>query len=169
MRAASVATTTAVGETPSVTDPLGITYYGGSGPDYVQGGIADDEIEGGLGDDDLFGGPGNDKIVGGDGGDTIDGEEGDDALGGGPGNDDVTGDSGLDSMTGGPGVDRLDSEDELPDTYVSCDNAPGEGAIAFDRGLDVPRDCPVILPPTAPRAFTWFAPSRRPEGGTRSP
>ena len=153
MRAASVSLTTAVGETSSVTDPLGITYYGGSGPDYVQGGIADDEIDGGLGDDDLFGGPGNDKIVGNDGADTIDGEEGDDALGGGPGNDDVTGDVGLDSMTGGPGVDRLDSEDGLPDTYVNCDNAPGAGAIDFDRGLDIPYDCPVVLPPTAPQGL----------------
>ena len=153
MRATSVATTTAVAESPSVTDPLGITYFGGAGPDYVQGGVADDEIDGGLGDDDLFGGLGNDKIVGGDGADNIDGEEGDDSLSGGPGNDDVTGDTGFDSMTGGPGVDRIDSADGLPDTYVNCDNAPGEGAIDFDRGLDIPYDCPVILPPTAPRNF----------------
>lgn len=158
LRAATGATTTAVAESPSVTDPLGITFFGGSGVDYVQGGVAHDEIDGGLGDDDLFGGLGNDKIVGNDGADNIDGEEGDDSLSGGPGNDKIVGDSelrgaGFDSMTGGPGVDELDSQDGLPDTYVNCDNAPGEGAITFDRGLDVPRDCPVVLPPTAPQNF----------------
>ena len=151
LRTATGATTTAVTEATKTPDQLAITFLGGSGPDYVQGGVADDEIDGGAGDDDLFGGPGNDKIIGGDGADNIDGEEGDDSLSGGPGNDDVTGDTGLDSMTGGPGVDRLDSEDGLPDTYVNCDNAPGEGAIAFDRGLDIPYDCPVVLPPTAPQ------------------
>lgn len=150
MRAATGATTTAVSEAVPTADPLAIAFVGGSGPDYVQGGIANDEIDGGPGDDDLFGGLGNDKIVGNDGADNVDGEEGDDALGGGPGNDYVNGDIGLDSMTGGPGVDELDSQDDLPDTYVNCDNAPGEGKITFDRGLDVPRDCPVVLAPTAP-------------------
>jgi hypothetical protein len=150
LRAATGATTTAVAPASASADQLAITFYGGSGVDYVQGGIADDEIDGGLGDDDLFGGPGNDKIVGNDGADNIDGEEGDDALGGGAGNDIVTGDVGLDSMTGGSGINELDSEDGFPDTYVNCDNAPGEGKIAFDRGLDIPRNCPVVLPPTAP-------------------
>ena len=153
MRTATGATTTVVTEASQSADQLGITFIGGSGPDYVQGGIADDEIDGGLGDDDLFGGPGNDKIVGGEGADNIDGEEGDDSLSGGPGNDYVHGDTGLDSITGGPGVDEIDSEDGLPDTYVNCDNAPGEGAITFDRGLDTPYDCPVILLPTAPLKF----------------
>jgi hypothetical protein len=158
LRAATGATTTAVAAAAASADPLAITFFGGSGVDYVQGGIADDEIDGGLGDDDLFGGPGNDKIVGNDGADNIDGEEGDDSLSGGPGNDKIVGDSelrgaGFDSMTGGPGVDELDSQDGLPDTYVNCDNAPGEGAIDFDRGLDIPYDCPVVLPPTAPQNF----------------
>jgi hypothetical protein len=153
LRAATGPTTTAVATAAASTDPLAITFFGGSGVDYVQGGIADDEIDGGLGDDDLFGGYGNDKIVGNDGADNIDGEEGDDSLSGGPGNDIVVGDTGFDSMTGGPGINELDSEDGLPDTYVNCDNAPGEGKITFDRGLDVPYDCPVVLPPTAPQRF----------------
>ena len=153
MRTATGATTTVVTEASQSADQLGITFIGGSGPDYVQGGVADDEIDGGLGDDDLFGGPGNDKIVGGEGADNIDGEEGDDSLSGGPGNDYVHGDIGFDSMTGGPGVDELDSEDGLPDTHVNCDNAPGEGKITFDRGLDIPYDCPVVLAPTAPQRF----------------
>ncbi|MFM1965217.1 MAG: hypothetical protein RL134_942 [Actinomycetota bacterium] len=158
LRAATGATTTAVATAAASADPLAITLLGGAGPDYVQGGVADDEIDGGLGDDDLFGGLGNDKIVGNEGADNIDGEEGDDSLSGGPGNDKIVGDSelrgaGFDSMTGGPGVDELDSQDGLPDTYVNCDNAPGEGAIDFDRGLDIPYDCPVVLPPTAPQNF----------------
>ena len=153
LRAATGATTTAVATAAASADPLAITFFGGSGVDYVQGGVADDEIDGGPGDDDLFGGSGNDKIVGNDGADNIDGEEGDDSLSGGPGNDIVVGDTGFDSMTGGPGINELDSEDGLPDTYVNCDNAPGEGKITFDRGLDVPYDCPVVLPPTAPQRF----------------
>ena len=151
LKAATGATTTVVTPSGSSADQVAITFSGGSGPDYAQGGPADDEMDGGLGDDDLFGGPGNDKISGGEGADNIDGEGGNDSLGGGPGNDYVHGDTGLDSITGGPGIDEIDSEDGLPDTYVNCDNAPGEGKITFDRDLDIPRDCPVILPPTAPR------------------
>lgn len=146
--AASVATTTAVGagSTPAVLE-----FTGGGGPDYVQGGDAADTIDGGGGDDDLFGGGGADKITGGEGNDSIDGEDGADSVGGGPGNDDVTGGPDPDSIIGGPGVDIIDSEDGIKDTYVNCDNEPGLGAIVFDRGLDWPYDCPVILPPSQPR------------------
>lgn len=146
--------TTATGETTTVVMDsayqVPLDFRGGSGPDYVQGGTANDQIDGAGGADDLFGGPGDDKITGGDGADNIEGEEGNDSVGGGPGDDYVSGDTGLDSMTGGPGVDELDSKDGFPDTYVNCDNEPGKGAITFDAGLDIPYDCPVILPPTAP-------------------
>lgn len=128
-----------------------LTFTGGSGEDYVQGGSAADEIFGGPGNDDLFGGPGDDKISGEAGDDNIDGEEGNDSVGGGSDNDFVVGGDGADSITGGPGVDALDSEDQLKDTYVSCDNAPGQGKIDYDKGLDIPFACPVVLPPTAPR------------------
>ena len=151
LSAATGATTTAVVDgafTPA------LTFTGGSGADYVQGGSAADEILGGPGDDDLFGGPGDDKISGDAGGDNIDGEEGNDSVGGGTDNDLVVGGDGFDSMTGGPGVDELDSEDGLQDTYVNCDNAPGLGKIDFDKGLDIPYDCPVVLPPTAPLNVT---------------
>ena len=151
LSAATGATTTAVVDgafTPA------LTFTGGSGADYVQGGSAADEILGGPGDDDLFGGPGDDKISGDAGGDNIDGEEGNDSVGGGTDNDLVVGGDGFDSMTGGPGVDELDSEDGLQDTYVNCDNAPGLGKIDFDKGLDIPYDCPVVLAPTAPLNVT---------------
>lgn len=154
MRAATGATTTAIDSSIGTAKPLSLTFYGGSGPDYVQGGMGNDEIYGGAGDDDLFGGPGDDKIGGDEGSDDVWGEEGDDSVGGGPGDDRVSGDEGADRLTGGPGVDSLDSEDGMPDTYVNCDNEPGLGAITFDRGLDVPRDCPVVLVPTQPRDVT---------------
>ncbi|MFM7212179.1 MAG: fibronectin type III domain-containing protein, partial [Actinomycetota bacterium] len=118
------------------------------------GGSAADEIYGGLGDDDLFGGPGDDKISGDAGGDNIDGEEGNDSVGGGADNDYVVGGEGFDSITGGPGVDHLDSEDQLKDTYVNCDNAPGQGEIDYDKGLDIPFDCRVVLAPTVPLNVT---------------
>jgi hypothetical protein len=160
MRAASVATTTAVAEATSTTDPLSITFYGGTGPDYVQGGAGDDEISGGAGEDNIYGGPGADKLVGDDGADDIWGEEGSDSIAGGRDDDfligdgeTITGGEGLDSITGGPGVDTLDSQDGLPDTYVNCDNEPGKGAITFDRTLDIPYDCPVVLAPTVPLKF----------------
>lgn len=151
LTAATGATTTAIVNgafTPA------LTFTGGSGADYVQGGSAADEILGGPGDDDLFGGPGDDKISGDAGGDNIDGEEGNDSVGGGADNDLVVGGEGFDRMTGGPGVDELDSEDGLQDTYVNCDNAPGLGKIDFDKGLDIPYDCPVVLPPTTPLNLT---------------
>ena len=151
MSAATVATTTAVIRANDSLDQLGITFIGGSGPDYVQGGVEDDDIDGGTGDDDIFGGRGNDRLTGAGGADSLDGEEGDDSLNGGPGNDYVNGDAGLDTMVGGSGTDELDSEDGVRDTYVDCENAPGKGKIAFDRGLDLPYNCPVVLPPTAPR------------------
>ena len=154
MRAATGATTTAIDSSIGTAKPLSLTFYGGSGPDYVQGGIGNDEIYGGAGDDDLFGGPGDDKVGGDEGSDDVWGEEGDDSVGGGPGDDRVSGDEGADRITGGSGVDSLDSEDGMPDAYVNCDNAPGLGAIAFDRGLDIPRDCPIILTPTQPRDVT---------------
>ena len=131
-----------------------LTFYGGPGTDYVQGGFADDQILGGPGNDDLFGGPGDDKISGDAGDDNVEGEEGNDSVGGGADNDYVTGDEGFDRMTGGPGVDELDSQDQLADAYVDCDNAPGLGAVDFDKGLDIPYDCPVVLPPTTPLNVT---------------
>ncbi len=151
LAAATGATTTAIVDgafTPA------LTFTGGSGADYVQGGSAADEILGGPGDDDLFGGPGDDKISGDAGDDNIDGEEGNDSVGGGADDDAVAGGEGFDSMTGGPGVDDLDSRDGLKDTYVNCDNAPGLGKIDYDKGLDVPYGCPVVLPPTAPLNVT---------------
>jgi hypothetical protein len=148
---ATGATTTAIID--GVYTPA-LTFTGGSGADYVQGGSAADEIYGGLGDDDLFGGPGDDKISGDAGGDNIDGEEGNDSVSGGADDDFVVGGDGFDSMTGGTGVDELDSEDGLQDTYVNCDNAPGLGKIDFDKGLDIPYDCPVVLPPTTPLDLT---------------
>lgn len=154
MRAATGATTTAVAPPEFKNDPVTINFLGGSGPDYVQGGEGNDEIYGGAGDDDLFGGLGDDKVGGDEGNDDVWGEEGNDSVGGGPGNDNVTGDEGVDSIIGGSGVDSLDSEDGIKDAYVDCDNEPGLGAILFDRGLDLPYDCPVLLPPTQPRDIT---------------
>lgn len=151
LAAATGATTTAV--IAGAFAPA-LTFLGGSGPDYVQGASAADEILGGPGDDDLFGGPGNDKISGDAGADNIDGEEGNDSVGGGFDDDFVVGGDGADSITGGPGVDDLDSRDQFQDTFVSCDNAPGQGKIDYDKGLDIPFDCPVVLPPTAPRDVT---------------
>ena len=142
-----------VGTTVAVLDGTfvpALTFYGGSGPDYVQGGSGPDQINGGPGVDALFGGPGDDKISGDENNDNVEGEEGNDSVGGGTGDDYVTGDAGFDSMTGGPGVDELDAEDGVQDTLVSCDNEPGKGAIAYDKDLDIPFDCPVVLAPTMP-------------------
>ena len=146
-------TTVVVDDQPGLFFPA-LEFIGGGGADYVQGGVSDDQISGGGGPDDLFGGPGDDKISGETGNDNIDGEDGNDAVGGGFDDDYVVGGPGFDSMTGGPGVDELDAEDDVKDTYVNCDNAPGLGVIVYDKGLDIPYDCPVVLPPTAPLNVT---------------
>ena len=157
---ASVATTTVVkSSAPEYrnTPYEAIDFIGGAGPDYFEGGTQADSIDGGAGDDDLFGGPGNDDILGSVGADTVYGNAGRDTVNGGADNDYVVGDGDLDGaepapdiILGGAGVDSLDSEDKLADTRVDCENAPGAGAIDFDRGLDLPFNCPVTLAPTAP-------------------
>lgn len=139
-------------------DAPGIEYRGGSGLDSYYGGPSRDRVYGGPGDDELFGGLGMDTIYGEEGDDLIDGELGDDYLDGGPGDDYITGDGDLpanrkgdpDTIIGGPGVDTLDSEDGIADRLVDCENEPGQGGIAFDRGLEYPFACPVLLVPSEP-------------------
>lgn len=158
--AASVATQTATkssGDSHKGVSYEAIEFVGGSGPDYFDGSAYADMIDGGPGDDDLFGGAGDDAVYGNTGADTVYGNAGRDTVNGGPGDDYVVGDGDLDGapaepdiIIGGAGVDSLDSEDNLADTRVDCENAPGLGAIEFDRRLDLPYNCPVTLAPTAP-------------------
>ena len=108
----------------SVVDPTtdyDVTYYGGSGQDFVVTGAGNDLVLAGLGDDFIYAGAGND-IVGVDpatteenptagdlgvGNDYIDGQTGDDTLFGGFGDDLVYGGDGNDTLIASEGSDTL--------------------------------------------------------------
>jgi Ca2+-binding RTX toxin-like protein len=106
-------------DTVTVTGaPLGVTFYGGDGDDYLAGGPHHDTLIGGAGRDRLTGGPGHDVLLGGAGNDTVSGGAGNDILwgdgilhadtgeaidGGASGNDRLSGDVGADTLYGGGG------------------------------------------------------------------
>jgi cysteine-rich repeat protein len=102
-----------------ITCPTGITLFGTSANDVLEGTPDGDRIVAGagrdvvraLGDSDcVFGGSGDDALAGDDGNDRIVGEGGRDELDGGDGKDELVGGSGNDALRGDDGDDELVGE-----------------------------------------------------------
>jgi Ca2+-binding RTX toxin-like protein len=98
------------GTVADLTDPIGDTFNGNDGNDYVNAASGDDIIDGGNGNDTLYGNNGNDILTGGDGINYLDG---------GDGNDRINADYMRDTVDGGTGNDFLYIETVVPnDAYT---------------------------------------------------
>ncbi|MBE9045845.1 hypothetical protein IQ255_15770 [Pleurocapsales cyanobacterium LEGE 10410] len=86
---------------------VGITKYGNSNNNTLEGYDGDDTLYGYGGNDSLYGYDGSDWLYGHDGDDVISGHDGDDYLFGGEGKDILFGDSGNDFFWGGSGWDKM--------------------------------------------------------------
>lgn len=120
----------------------GVTLYGGSGNDSINGSSGNDSIDGGDDDDLISGMAGNDSIDGGDGNDRIAGGLGADVINGGAGDDIVAGGLGRDVIYGGDGNDVLWGDNSLSeDTLVGegdyIDGGAGDDQIVGEGGDDI--------------------------------
>ena len=134
----------------------GVSCYGTSGPDelqgtrkkdYLYGKAGNDTLKGGRGNDVLFGdaaidtgADGNDQLYGGPGDDTLYDGGGSDLIVGGSGNDAISANAdqtfsnpGEDTIRAGKGNDLIEAEDDHKDT-IDC--GPGIDEVYFDQGLD---------------------------------
>ena len=132
----------------SVVDPTtdyDVTYFGGSGQDFVVTAAGDDVVLSGLGDDFIYAGAGNDLVDGGFGNDYIDGQKGDDELFGGEGDDKLFGgegddlliaSSGSDTLFGGSGKDTFRfGEGSNLELDKIADFEPGQDTIELTKAL----------------------------------
>ena len=118
--------------------PLGGTFDGGAGNDYLQGSPDDDLMIGGSGNDRILAGEGNNVIYGDEpgslflgGNDNAQGRSGNDIILGGPGNDRLLGLAGDDVLSGGAGRDELFGG--LGDD-LSFDSGGGDIEVIRDEG-----------------------------------
>ena len=81
-----------------VVDVVGVTAFGGSGDDWLEGGGVSEMLSGGAGNDELRGRAGTDVLNGGDGDDFLNGHKDSDVLIGGLGNDTIFGGKGDDVL-----------------------------------------------------------------------
>jgi Ca2+-binding RTX toxin-like protein len=108
-------------------------YYGGDGPDCVDGSLQDDVIRGGAGDDWVRSQAGDDLIRG---------DEGNDTLQAGSGNDRLQGEEGIDRLEGGANDDchegGLDGQRDLLDDvdYFDFDTYIPEAGVVAGEGVD---------------------------------
>lgn len=130
------------GQEFTTVDDDGLTYFGSTDPDLMEGddednmingGDGNDRIKGGLGKDHLKGSAGNDYLLGEEGDDFVKGGPGDDRLDGGDGEDRIYGGEGNDSLSGGTGNDSMRGGDG--DDVVEGNE--GDDHLEGDVGHDV--------------------------------
>lgn len=100
----------------SVAKTGSMTFFGGTGNDYLKGGAESDYLDGGTGDDTIFGGAGENTIIGGYGNDMIVDGPGSSVVHTGPGHNEIHLGDGDDTVHVGPGRNRV---------------FPGSGAVTF--------------------------------------
>lgn len=120
----------------------GVSLYGGSGDDNINGASGNDSIDGGDDDDMIAGMAGNDSIDGGDGNDRISGGLGADVINGGSGDDTAGGGLGRDVLYGGEGNDTLWGDNSLAeDSLVGegdyIDGGAGDDGLVGEGGDDI--------------------------------